>query len=285
MASELLRGNNNVVHRPEHDLESIFYLLLWICTHQAGPGLPRDDLQKDFPIFKWVDPQKSFSDIADSKLTQCLSIKIFESDLLDKFHPYFEDLKPCCRDLRALFFANYDMRVVTYDAMISFLQIALDRLPDEHMSPVTPDRGPILPFAPIITHTVSLSTASEWSSWSSVEENSWGENTADIPSLDVNAAKDGQVAEEHASSDLEPPVDDEVVEGNTMDLETEGYHDSGTPLEHVSLDFINASDEPVLGSERTDVFAEVAAERFRAKTKRSRKASLRALDLWSIPTY
>jgi hypothetical protein len=106
MACKILRNNTNISHGPEHDLESLFYVFMWICTTQAGPSsLSRKDLcDAETPLLKWNDPSLEFTHVADFKLAKCGIAHVFESDILKHYHNYFEDLKGCSRQLRELFF-------------------------------------------------------------------------------------------------------------------------------------------------------------------------------------
>ena len=36
----LLEPSPDFIHKPRHDLESILYIILYICTFVRGPGLP-----------------------------------------------------------------------------------------------------------------------------------------------------------------------------------------------------------------------------------------------------
>jgi hypothetical protein len=92
------------MHGSEHDLESLFYILIWICTNQAGPhGLPRMDLQfdKDIPVLDWIVPARSYRQVAQDEVGQCAFSKIFVSDILLFYHGYFEDMQQ--RTTRAFF--------------------------------------------------------------------------------------------------------------------------------------------------------------------------------------
>ena len=57
MAVEILLNGENVPHHPTHNLESIFYMLIWICTMYEGPrNQERVFRNKDhLPIFLWYN--------------------------------------------------------------------------------------------------------------------------------------------------------------------------------------------------------------------------------------
>lgn len=86
-----------------HDLESILYPLLWICARSSWEkesqclyhDQPRESVQT-----KWYSG--SFKKIARSKLSN-MHVDGFE-DILDKFPPSFDCVKPLCRKIRSILF-------------------------------------------------------------------------------------------------------------------------------------------------------------------------------------
>ena len=88
MAAELLLKGNKVTHCPAHDLESLFYVLTFICTNLTGPNTPRslDELLNfsSLPMAAWFAPDTSFKGLATSKLGIAHA---FESCIVDRFSP------------------------------------------------------------------------------------------------------------------------------------------------------------------------------------------------------
>jgi hypothetical protein len=132
MAIELLMGGKNVTHSPSHDLESLFYVLVFICTNLEGPNTPRtlQDLLKfsSLPIAAWFIPETSFVSLATTKLGIGFA---FERRIVDRFSPYFTDIKPCVMELfNAMYPHGPQIKSsLTHDRMIEIFTATLERLP------------------------------------------------------------------------------------------------------------------------------------------------------------
>jgi Fungal protein kinase len=130
MAVELLM--KNATHRPSHDLESLFYVLVYICTNLGGPQTPRliDELLefKSLPLAAWFVPETSFEGLATSKLGVA---HVFEKRIVDRFSPYFSDIKPCVMDLfHAMYPSGPQIKSsLTHDRMIEIFTATLEKLP------------------------------------------------------------------------------------------------------------------------------------------------------------
>ena len=139
MAAELLLKGNKVTHRPAHDLESLFYVLTFICTNLTGPNTPclLDELLNfsSLPMAAWFAPDTSFEGLATSKLDIAHA---FESHIVDRFSPYFTDIKPCVMELfKALYPDGPQITSsLTHDRMIEIFTATLEKLPfpDQHFS-------------------------------------------------------------------------------------------------------------------------------------------------------
>jgi hypothetical protein len=97
-------GEKEIRQKPTHDIESIFYVLLWICMTFKGPGnLERtDEDTKGFsmPINEWFNLHR-FRTLSDLKSAH---MGRFNNALLRKFDPYFHELRPCLSALLDLLF-------------------------------------------------------------------------------------------------------------------------------------------------------------------------------------
>jgi hypothetical protein len=53
----LLSFDQTFVHKPQHDLESILYIILYICTFVRGPGLLlyESEVPRSLPIRTWFN--------------------------------------------------------------------------------------------------------------------------------------------------------------------------------------------------------------------------------------
>ena len=132
MAVELLLDGAAVTHRPLHDLESLFYVLVFICTNLEGPSTPRSlaDLLNftSLPLAGWFTAGASLESLGTNKLGLAHA---FERRIVGRFAPYFTDLKPC---VMALFRAMYPngpavKSALTHDGMIQIFTETLEKLP------------------------------------------------------------------------------------------------------------------------------------------------------------
>jgi serine/threonine protein kinase len=100
MAIQVLQ---RVAHTYRHDLESFFYVLLWICARRAwereflclAVDRPKRNILK-----KWYTG--SFDDIADAKKGY-MHVDDFEK-ILKEFPPAFDRVKPLCKEIRGILF-------------------------------------------------------------------------------------------------------------------------------------------------------------------------------------
>lgn len=128
MAIDILERGHTCVHEPKHDLESVFYVLIWICVLYDGPN---DSERQKFSIFdtdlkSWLVGDSS-KDISSNKYAMLTKLHRFKSEILDLFTPYFEDLKPCISALRDALFSTTP---ITHEIMIDILKKTFDTLPE-----------------------------------------------------------------------------------------------------------------------------------------------------------
>jgi hypothetical protein len=103
MSIELLdpppNTSDEIINTPQHDLESLFYNLVWICSLYAAPGvlrnLDKNSTSNDVIILKWneVKDSKEVGEIKRSHLSYG------GSKLAACFTPYFASLRGCCIEL------------------------------------------------------------------------------------------------------------------------------------------------------------------------------------------
>lgn len=84
-------------HSPMHDLESFFWVKLWICFHWNGPGQERRKV-KEFEDWN----TKPIKELAKLKMG-LVSKRIFDT-VEDSFTPYCKRLFPCLRELHEVIF-------------------------------------------------------------------------------------------------------------------------------------------------------------------------------------
>ena len=100
MAIEVLR---RVSHTYRHDLESLFYVLLWMCARRAWERefeCKLADRPKRNILTKWYTG--SYDDIADAKKGY-MHVDEFEN-ILKEFPQAFNCVKPMCEEIRSILF-------------------------------------------------------------------------------------------------------------------------------------------------------------------------------------
>jgi hypothetical protein len=148
MALEVLKNadGEQTQQKPCHDLESIFYVLLYICMKLKGPNntkrTPEDDKNISMTIDTWFAPGMSFRDLRDKKIGQLWE---FETRFVRKFMPYFFDLKVCMIELWNHIhpFRKHDdgaalpplICVGTHEGMLRILQETFEALPVKEDTP------------------------------------------------------------------------------------------------------------------------------------------------------
>jgi hypothetical protein len=101
MAIEALLANNRTfVHKPQHDLESILYIILYICTLVRGPCLPLYELDATHPgmpppISTWF----CSGSVRELGLRKLAHLEAYDTAILPYFTPYWCDFTPFVKDL------------------------------------------------------------------------------------------------------------------------------------------------------------------------------------------
>ncbi|KAJ7116397.1 hypothetical protein C8R44DRAFT_792419 [Mycena epipterygia] len=131
MSSAILIRGSSTRHKPSDDMESFFWVLIYLCIRYAAPNnTTRADYHAAMDGFQafYMDPANAL-DIGRYK-KQVLSKKgMLERDIFPRFSVYFEPLKPCVGELRDAFVKNKNK--FTYEAMLDILRRTRDTLPSE----------------------------------------------------------------------------------------------------------------------------------------------------------
>jgi len=125
MAIEALL-NPKFVHKPQHDLESILYIILCICTFVPGPGLSlyKVDVRVSPPISSWFSGDEN-REIGCRKVAH---LESYDTTILPNFAPYWCDFAPFVGDLiKACFPVKPHLRnELQYDQTLQVLKKAYD---------------------------------------------------------------------------------------------------------------------------------------------------------------
>lgn len=119
-------------HQPVHDLESIFYVLIWICSTYSAPGKLRKNYPSNFPLLSWTSPTVELSTLTYIKLGQIMTGPCV---FTPAFTPYFAELEQCIRRLFGVLFPQcipyVSKNMVKPGAFVQVLSDSLNTLSNE----------------------------------------------------------------------------------------------------------------------------------------------------------
>ncbi len=154
MSLEVLKTSNNPqIHQmPKHDLESVFYILLFFCTMFTGPGdqeKKQNSTTANIPLAKWLIPGTELDTLFSKKFAD---ISFFDDNVMPHIDPYFSDIKGCLMELYDVMFPptaghsrqlrQLDACMASHERVIDVLQRTLDSLPDDKPPSGPPTRAP-----------------------------------------------------------------------------------------------------------------------------------------------
>lgn len=121
MALEImLKDGKTFFHDIHHDLESIFYVLIWVCCLMDGPEVECSD-----PFFllvrEWCNMDLKLHKLGLIKLSHLAN---FEGSILDNFMTYWHDFKPFMRQLKSAFWPKSfeTPNCITSEKLLSILK-------------------------------------------------------------------------------------------------------------------------------------------------------------------
>ena len=126
MAIEILE-KSDANHHPRHDMESILYVIIYICTFTDGPDLIRRKGSQD--ICAWFEEDQSLQDIAHKKMIHMLWAR---DHILPDITEYWQDFAPFLQELiLSAFSGSIDVHTcppnsLSYKNMISVLSRVQD---------------------------------------------------------------------------------------------------------------------------------------------------------------
>ena len=109
MAIDVLACSEDFQHAYYHDLESLFYLLCYVCCTGSGPNNSFNE--KTSTLSEWCAPpapptRRVYRQASKRKKESVSDEAPFKSSILAQFDPYFAPLKKCAMELRDLIFAE-----------------------------------------------------------------------------------------------------------------------------------------------------------------------------------
>jgi hypothetical protein len=140
MAIEALVNFGKVFRQaPRHDLESLLYVILYLCTYTTGPGKLRKESEipatMTIPLARWF--KKDYvKEIGRSKAGHMM---MSEDAIIPKFDPYWSDFVPFVRELIGTCFASSPSNPnhLTHANMLAILDRALATVQDDNCVPST----------------------------------------------------------------------------------------------------------------------------------------------------
>ncbi|KAG2056650.1 hypothetical protein BDR06DRAFT_970011 [Suillus hirtellus] len=118
-----------IIHRFEDDLESVFYVFIWICIGYRGPlGVKRVlDKRYNWLVHKWS--AVTFKACNDKKTTFFYHSHTHKFE--EQFHPYFKNLVPLAVEWYELIRNKGPSNAVTFQEVLDLLDKHLAELPKE----------------------------------------------------------------------------------------------------------------------------------------------------------
>jgi hypothetical protein len=117
-------------HEARHDLESIFYVIIWACITLSGPHHQHRNIAiHDTALDQWMNG--STDERCGANKCGQIGLQTTFDRLLQEFHPYFEPLKEMVRRLREDFITGLKWdNHASYESFLDALKETRDRLPE-----------------------------------------------------------------------------------------------------------------------------------------------------------
>ncbi|KAF8344955.1 hypothetical protein F5887DRAFT_236522 [Amanita rubescens] len=198
MSAEVMLSKNisqsfrteHFTHNVIHDMESFFWVLVYICLTRNGPGgKRRTELTSPKPggrsalynTIQKVFENVNLSDLALQRQNLVMDLLLFKQDILNHFHPYFGPLEPMMEKWYTLLQRARHHHSIEYDHIHIHVEAILDEAimnlqPDDpsyadgtitasqarekwwHESPISVAHPNVSPMAPLPTRTMESPT-------------------------------------------------------------------------------------------------------------------------------
>jgi hypothetical protein len=140
----LLEKGENFHHHLQHDLESVLFVIIWICSHMEGPEVERKDVPH-LTIRKWSNMELRLRELGHLKQAH---IDDAERTILPEFTSYWADFKGYVLQLIQAFFPTCASKPneIDPDTMVTILEAA-EKHVKEPSSGEPPSSRPSTDFA------------------------------------------------------------------------------------------------------------------------------------------
>lgn len=123
----LTTEDESFTHHPRHDLESILYVIFYICTFTKGPGIPRttSEVTRNLPLRNWFSHEEP-KEIGFRKIAHMSDPKL----ITNHFTNYWVDFVPFAQQLASVCFPQKTSlpNQLTYKAMLEVLHAAYSQV-------------------------------------------------------------------------------------------------------------------------------------------------------------
>lgn len=140
----LLKFDKPFKHAPCHDLESLLYVIITLCTCTAGPNQTRESFPMTIPLHEWFKKER-VKYIGRTKIGHMMTP---EDAIVPKFDKYWSDFAPFVLELIQTCFPDNAARPnkLTHANMLTILERAFVAVQDDDSaastrSPVDVDNG------------------------------------------------------------------------------------------------------------------------------------------------
>ena len=89
-------------HLPKHDLESLFYVILTLCTYVDEPGCLRSPIPESMQVSIVLNEWWSISDLHTLARQKGAQLDSFDEYILQRLPPYWTDFHPFLKKLHAI---------------------------------------------------------------------------------------------------------------------------------------------------------------------------------------
>ena len=123
----LTTEDDDFTHHPRHDLESILYVIFYICTFTKGPGIPRTTTEvENLPLRQWFSHEEP-KDIGLRKVAHMSSAELW---ITNYFTNYWADFIPFAQQLASACFPQKTClpNQLSHKTMLKILRAAYDQV-------------------------------------------------------------------------------------------------------------------------------------------------------------
>jgi hypothetical protein len=135
----LMRFHGVFIHKPRHDLESILYIIIYLCTYMEGPAAIKSAAAT--PTSLHLNRWFTTDDLKGIGVLKMGNITSADYTIICDFTPYWADFVPFIREMISACFNSpsqpAEPNSLTYTTMLDILKRAYDVVQE----PLQPEEG------------------------------------------------------------------------------------------------------------------------------------------------